>query len=85
MTRLTIVFTIWLAGAGVAAAESTYEGPSLRQADTTSYDFEDELVHGDLVAPNGEILTARRKGQRESLIRIREHFIDHLLKSVERL
>ena len=51
----------------------------------TSYDFEDDLVQGDLVRPDGENLMVRRKGARESLIKIREHFIPELLKSVENL
>ena len=49
------------------------------------YDFEDDLVQGDLVRPDGENLMVRRRGARESLIRIREHFINELLKSVENL
>jgi len=53
--------------------------------DATSYDFEDDLVQGDLVRPDGENLMVRRRGARESLIRIREHFINELLKSVENL
>jgi len=53
--------------------------------DATTYDFEDDLVQGDLVRPDGENLMVRRKGARESLIRVREHFISELLKSVENL
>ena len=53
--------------------------------DATTYDFEDDLVQGDLVRPDGENLMVRRKGARESLIRVREHFINELLKSVENL
>jgi hypothetical protein len=53
--------------------------------DTTTYDFEDDLVQGDLVRPDGENLMVRRRGARESLIKIREHFINELLKSVENL
>lgn len=52
---------------------------------TTTYDFEDDLVTGDLVRPDGELLAARRRGRRASLIRIREHFIPEMLKSVEDL
>ena len=44
-----------------------------------------DLVQGDLVRPDGENLMVRRRGARESLIRIREHFINELLKSVENL
>ena len=51
----------------------------------TVYDFEDDLVQGDLVRPDGENLVVRRRGARESLIRVREHFIPELLKSVENL
>lgn len=53
--------------------------------DTTTYDFEDDLVTGDLVRPDGEMLNVRRRGSRSSLIRIREHFVPEMLKSVENL
>lgn len=65
--------------AGEAAA------PAAGGDNTTSYDFEDDLVQGDLVRPDGENLMVRRRGARESLIKIREHFIPELLKSVENL
>jgi len=51
----------------------------------TTYDFEDDLVTGDLVRPDGEQLIVRRRGRRASLIQIREHFIPEMLKSVEDL
>lgn len=68
-----------LASTGVSVVEAQDGGAS------TSYDFEDDLVQGDLVRPDGENLMVRRKGARESLIKIREHFIPELLKSVENL
>jgi hypothetical protein len=55
------------------------------EAGPTSYDFEDDLVQGDLVRPDGELLSVRRRGNRASLIQIREHFIPEMLKSVEDL
>lgn len=55
------------------------------EGDATTYDFEDDLVSGDLVRPDGELLNVRRRGARTSLIRIREHFIPEMLKSVEDL
>ena len=72
-----------IAGLGVALAlpVSAQEGGD----NTTSYDFEDDLVQGDLVRPDGENLMVRRRGARESLIKIREHFVPELLKSVENL
>jgi hypothetical protein len=54
-------------------------------AASTTYDFEDDLVTGDLVRPDGELLNVRRRGRRASLIRVREHFIPEMLKSVENL
>ena len=56
-----------------------------KAADATTYDFEDDLVQGDLVRPDGENLIVRRKGAHQSLIRIREHFVPEMLKSVEDL
>lgn len=54
-------------------------------AGETTYDFDDDLVSGDLVRPDGEVLNVRRRGRRSSLIRIREHFVPEMLKSVEDL
>ncbi len=61
--------------------------PSVHAQDdaATTYDFEDNLVTGDLVRPDGELLNVRRRGRRASLIRVREHFIPEMLKSVENL
>jgi hypothetical protein len=67
--------------ASVAAAQEGGGGGG----NATTYDFEDDLVQGDLVRPDGENLMVRRRGARESLIKIREHFVPELLKSVENL
>jgi len=66
------------AGAPAAAAPAS-------EAGATAYDFDDDLVQGDLVRPDGELLSVRRRGNRASLIQIREHFIPEMLKSVEDL
>jgi len=86
----TLIVVAMLVGvAGVALPVSAQDAPAPAAGggggDTTSYDFEDDLVQGDLVRPDGENLMVRRRGARESLIRIREHFINELLKSVENL
>ena len=54
-------------------------------AQTTTYNFEDDIVQGDLVRPDGELALARRRGRQTSLIRVREHFVPEMLKSVENL
>lgn len=52
---------------------------------STVYAFDDDLVHGDTLGPDVEVLQSRRRGTRGSLIRAREHFVDRLLASVEDL
>lgn len=75
MKKILMIMVLMAAAAPAAAQDDN----------ATSYDFEDDLVQGDLVRPDGENLMVRRRGARESLIRIREHFIPELLKSVENL
>jgi hypothetical protein len=75
-----LVLSVLLLGGSVASVSAQDEG-----AGATTYDFEDDLVQGDLVRPDGENLMVRRRGARESLIKIREHFVPELLKSVENL
>lgn len=81
MKKLLIVVGLAMAGWVVAPTASVFAQDN---ADTT-YDFEDDLVTGDLVRPDGEMLNVRRRGRRASLIRVREHFIPEMLKSVENL
>ncbi len=84
LTKSLILFyaAVLLALPSVAFAQDANSGGS---GDSTTYDFEDDVVSGDLVRPDGEMLNVRRRGQRASLIRIREHFIPEMLKSVEDL
>jgi len=67
------------------AAAQEASPPAGGGGSATTYDFDDDLVQGDLVRPDGENLMVRRRGARESLIKIREHFVPELLKSVENL
>jgi len=77
-----MVFIVLIAGPVVwESAVQAQDAP----ASETTYDFEDDLVTGDLVRPDGEQLIVRRRGRRASLIQIREHFIPEMLKSVEDL
>lgn len=52
---------------------------------TQEFNFTDELVQGQLVRPDGETSRVRRRSTGISLIRIREHFVPEMLKSVENL
>jgi hypothetical protein len=78
----TIVIAALMAAASLSV--SVAQAQAIPGSETT-YDFEDDLVTGDLVRPDGEQLIVRRRGRRASLIQIREHFIPEMLKSVEDL
>ncbi|MGB5810589.1 MAG: hypothetical protein WBG86_08675 [Polyangiales bacterium] len=82
-TMQTLGF-IAVLGVGMTFGAPVSQAQSEVAAETT-YDFEDDLVSGDLVRPDGEQLIVRRRGRRASLIQIREHFIPEMLKSVEDL
>lgn len=49
----------------------------------TVYDFEDDMVEGDLQRPDGELVDSTRKALHSSLIEIRKDFIPEMLKSLE--
>lgn len=69
-----VVFTLV---AGVVSAQD--------YAEKTEYSFEDDVVTGDLVRPDGELTVVRKRGKERSLIRVRQHFVPEMLKSVEDL
>ena len=49
----------------------------------TKYDFDDDVVEGDLVRPDGEFVDVRDKARYGSLITIRADFMPEMLKSAE--
>ena len=49
----------------------------------TVYDFDDDVVEGDLMRPDGEYVDSRKSAKHSSLIKIRQHFIPEMLKSAE--
>lgn len=49
----------------------------------TKYDFDDDMVEGDLVKPDGEMVGSTGKAKHSSLIKIRQNFIPEMLKSAE--
>ncbi len=49
----------------------------------TKYDFDDDVVEGDLVRPDDMFVESRDKARYGSLITIRENFIPEMLKSAE--
>lgn len=51
----------------------------------TVYDFDDDLVEGALVKPDGTLIGGELHGKTSSLIKIRADFIPEMIKSVEDL
>ena len=49
----------------------------------TVYDFEDDMVEGDLQRPDGELISSLNNVKHDSLIEIRKDFIPEMLKSLE--
>ena len=89
MIRTLTKFTSQALVIAALTAAMTWSASSVHAQDVptseTTYNFDDDLVTGDLVRPDGEQLIVRRRGRRASLIQIREHFIPEMLKSVEDL
>jgi len=53
--------------------------------DTTEYNFDDTLVEGDLLVPQGAVVNIQKTRPAKSLIIVRKHFIPEMLKSVEQI
>ncbi len=56
-----------------------------RAAKTTTIDFEDDTIEGDLTKPDGEYVEARKRVKHSNLIRIREDFEEKVMQSVGEL
>lgn len=87
LTRPTLLMlSAGLAAALLATARPSRADEPARAAETAvRYQFEDDKVMGDTVAPIGEVMVVRARGERASLVRAREGFVRELLRSVEAL
>lgn len=86
MTRkaMGLVFGLLLTVPAFAApAAPPAGGDSTTYKSKTVYDFDDDVVEGDLVRPDGEFVDSRKAAKHSSLIKIRENFIPEMLKSAE--
>jgi hypothetical protein len=68
-------------GASASGAGATEEGSTYKAK--TVYDFEDDMVEGDLQRPDGELVNALKKTEHSSLIEVRKDFIPEMLKTLE--
>jgi hypothetical protein len=82
-TLFAIAAATTLTAAPAAFAQDTGGGGGVQYKQKTVYDFDDDVVEGDLVRPDGEFAEVRSKAKHSSLIKIRENFIPEMLKSAE--
>jgi hypothetical protein len=67
------------------AAQGQGGAPEVQWKKKTVYDFDDDVVEGELQRPDGEYIDSQRKAKHSSLIKIRENFIPEMLKSAENI
>jgi hypothetical protein len=79
---LFVGMTLLTAVAGAALAQAPAAGDTQYKSKTV-YDFDDDVVEGDLVRPDGEFVDTRKGAKHSSLIKIRENFIPEMIKSAE--
>jgi len=82
---LVAVFLGTLGVSGVVFAQAKPGGgdDNVQYKAKTVYDFEDDMVEGDLQRPDGELVNSLKKTDHSSLIEIRKDFIPEMLKSLE--
>lgn len=62
---------------GGDADASAFKGT---EGGATVYDFEDDNVDGEILSPEGALISSRGRSKHASLITIRPHFIPELIK-----
>ncbi len=77
------VFVGTVSLSSVALAQDRGDAPAVKYKKKTVYDFDDDLVEGELQRPDGEFIDTQRRAKHSSLITIRENFIPEMLKSAE--
>ncbi|MBN2341416.1 MAG: hypothetical protein JXX29_08465 [Deltaproteobacteria bacterium] len=77
-TTLALVFTLMIAGSGhfVLAQENE---------DVTKYEFDDDVVQGDLIRPDNTNITVLKADATKSLVKVRKHFVPEMFKTVENI
>ena len=85
MRKILWMSLLLAAPAALAQDEGKGGDGNVRYQKTTSIDFEDDTIEGDLTKPDGEYVEARKKVKHSNLIKIREEFKDKVMQSVGEL
>ena len=88
-TENTMLRRLLIAGALVMGLLLTgpvlADSPQVQYRQETVIDFSDVALEGELRRPDGAYLLARKRAEFDSLIRLREHFLNELQTSVDNL
>jgi hypothetical protein len=85
MKRWVLMTVLGLGALAYADDAKKADDGNVRYQKTTTINFEDETIEGDLTKPDGEYVEARKEVKHSNLIRIREHFKDEVMQSVGEL
>jgi hypothetical protein len=83
LSMLAAASLIAIAAPAHAQKPADGAGGDVTYKSKTVYDFDDDVVEGDLVRPDGEFVDSRKAAKHSSLIKIRPDFIPEMLKSAE--
>lgn len=82
---LTIVAAVLQSGLASAQGRGTRPHASDIPPSDRVLIFNDELVQGQLVRPDQATVRGNRRGTAVSLLRVRQHFVQEMFRSVENL
>lgn len=72
-------------GALLVAAPAAADNVRVEYRQETVIDFSDVALEGELQRPDGDYVMSRQRARFDSLIRLREHFLNELQTSVDNL
>ncbi len=85
MSKWILTGLMIAASASFAQDDKKGGDENVRYNKTTTINFEDDTIEGDLTRPDGEYVEARKTVRHSNLIRIREEFKDKVMQSVGEL
>lgn len=83
MNRILGILAASVLFATPALAQEEESGRQIKYKERTEIDFEAVDVSGELVKPQGAVISERRKAEFNPLIRLRENFNDEMKRSVD--
>ena len=76
LVSLSVLFTLGVGGAVLAQESEDDDGPQV-------FDFEEDEISTDYLKPNTMMVEGLRRGRMSSLISVRLHFVDEIVRSAE--